>query len=248
LTLPHSSVKIVAARMKYLTTLEVANELKISKQTLLNWLYAKKVPEPPRNRNNYRLWSSARVSLIRKMIGDGRLHRRTVIHREPSKEPEVVAEIAREVSQKLPGLGGALLPGDVGHEEPLDRLALLEVGAADLGQVVVGHPRVPDVVGLNRDHRSPAAVLQAHGAVDHDPLLQAALLDDVAQGVVQGLRVLLATGPLRVPRRAGVDTDENLTLGPGHGSSSCLEGQRKPRCREYTLPCYPPGRNHLQGG
>ena len=87
--------------MKYLTTLEVANELKISKQTLLNWLYAKKVPEPPRNRHGYRLWSSARVSLIRKMIGDGRLHRRTVIHREPSKEPEVVAEIAREVSQFL---------------------------------------------------------------------------------------------------------------------------------------------------
>jgi DNA-binding transcriptional MerR regulator len=87
--------------MKYLTTLEVANELKISKQTLLNWLYAKKVPEPPRNRNNHRLWSSARVSLIRKMIGDGRLHRRTVIHRELSKEPEVVNEIAREVSQFL---------------------------------------------------------------------------------------------------------------------------------------------------
>jgi DNA-binding transcriptional MerR regulator len=87
--------------MKYLTTQEVANELKISKQTLLNWLYAKKVPEPPRNRNNHRLWSSARVSLIRKMIGDGRLHRRTVVHREPSKEPEVVAEIAREVSQFL---------------------------------------------------------------------------------------------------------------------------------------------------
>lgn len=87
--------------MKYLTTLEVANELKISKQTLLNWLYAKKVPEPPRNRNNHRLWSSARVSLIRKMIGDGRIHRRTVVHREPSKEPEVVAEIAQEVSQFL---------------------------------------------------------------------------------------------------------------------------------------------------
>lgn len=87
--------------MKYLTTLEVANELKISKQTLLNWLYAKKVPEPPRNRNGYRLWSSARVSLIRKMIGDGRLHNRTVIHREPSKGPEVVSEIAREVSQFL---------------------------------------------------------------------------------------------------------------------------------------------------
>ena len=87
--------------MKYLTTLEVANELKISKQTLLNWLYAKKVTQPPRNKNDHRLWSSARVSLIRKMIGDGQLHRRTVVHREPSKEPEVVAEIAREVSQFL---------------------------------------------------------------------------------------------------------------------------------------------------
>ena len=35
--------------VKYLTTLEVAHELKVSKQTLLNWLYAGKVPEPPRN-------------------------------------------------------------------------------------------------------------------------------------------------------------------------------------------------------
>jgi DNA-binding transcriptional MerR regulator len=87
--------------MKYVTTLEVANELKISKQTLLNWLYAKKIPEPPRNRNNYRLWSPARVSLIKQLIGDGRLHRRTVIHREPTDEPEVVIEIAREVSQFL---------------------------------------------------------------------------------------------------------------------------------------------------
>jgi predicted site-specific integrase-resolvase len=32
-----------------LTTLEVAHELDVSKQTLLNWLYAGKVPEPPRN-------------------------------------------------------------------------------------------------------------------------------------------------------------------------------------------------------
>jgi len=87
--------------MKYLTTLEVANELKVSKQTLLNWLYAKKVPEPPRNRHGHRLWSPARVSHIRGLIGDGRLHRRTVIHREPRDEPEVVTEIAREVSQFL---------------------------------------------------------------------------------------------------------------------------------------------------
>src|SRR3990172_932445 len=87
--------------MKYFTTLEVANELKVSKQTLLNWLYARKVPEPPRNRNGYRLWSPARVSLVKKLIGDGRIHRRTVIHREASRRPEVVTEIAREGSQFL---------------------------------------------------------------------------------------------------------------------------------------------------
>jgi DNA-binding transcriptional MerR regulator len=88
-------------KMKYLTTLEVAHELKVSKQTLLNWLYAGKVPEPPRNRTGYRLWSPSRVSLVRKLIGDGRLHRRTIVHKEASNHPEVVAELAREVSQFL---------------------------------------------------------------------------------------------------------------------------------------------------
>ena len=34
--------------VKYLTTLEVAHQLAVSKQTLLNWLYDGKVPEPPR--------------------------------------------------------------------------------------------------------------------------------------------------------------------------------------------------------
>ena len=87
--------------MKYVTTLEVARELNVSKQTLLNWLYAKKVPEPPRNRNGYRLWSPARVSLIRQLVREGRLHRRTVIHREPVDDPVVVLEVAREVSQFL---------------------------------------------------------------------------------------------------------------------------------------------------
>ncbi len=89
------------ARMKYLTTLEAAHELKVSKQTLLNWLYAGKVPEPPRNRKSYRLWSPSRISLVKKMIGDGRLHRRTIVHKEASNRPEVVAELAREVSQFL---------------------------------------------------------------------------------------------------------------------------------------------------
>ena len=87
--------------MRYLTTLEVARELNVSKQTLLNWLYAGKVPEPPRNRKGYRLWSPSRVSLVRKMIGDGRLHRRTIVHKEASNRPEVVTELAREVSQFL---------------------------------------------------------------------------------------------------------------------------------------------------
>jgi DNA-binding transcriptional MerR regulator len=87
--------------MRYLTTLEVARELNVSKQTLLNWLYAKKVPEPPRNRHGYRLWSPARVSLVRQLIREGRLNRRTVIHREPVDDPVVVLELAREVSQFL---------------------------------------------------------------------------------------------------------------------------------------------------
>lgn len=87
--------------MKYLTTLEVAHELNVSKQTLLNWLYAGKIPEPPRNRKGYRLWSSARVSLVKRLIREGRLHKRTVVHREPSNRPEVVGELAREVNQFL---------------------------------------------------------------------------------------------------------------------------------------------------
>ena len=87
--------------MKYLTTLEVAHELKVSKQTLLNWLYAGKIPEPPRNKKGYRLWSPARVSLVKKMIGDGRIHKRTIVHKEPSSRPDVVSEFAREVNQFL---------------------------------------------------------------------------------------------------------------------------------------------------
>jgi hypothetical protein len=87
--------------MKYLTTLEAAHELKVSKQTLLNWLYAGKVPEPPRNRKGYRLWSPARLTLVKTLIGDGRVHRRTVVHKEASNRPEVVTELAREVSQFL---------------------------------------------------------------------------------------------------------------------------------------------------
>jgi hypothetical protein len=87
--------------MKYLTTLEVAHELKVSKQTLLNWLYAGKVPEPPRNKKGYRLWSPSRVNLVKRLIIDGRLHKRTVVHKEAANRPEIVTEFAREVNQFL---------------------------------------------------------------------------------------------------------------------------------------------------
>jgi DNA-binding transcriptional MerR regulator len=87
--------------MKYLTTLEVAHQLHVSKQTLLNWLYSGKVPEPPRNKRGYRLWSASRVALVKKLIADGRIHRRTIVHREASNRPEVVEEFAREVVQFL---------------------------------------------------------------------------------------------------------------------------------------------------
>lgn len=87
--------------MKYLTTLEVAREIKVSKQTLLNWLYSGKVPEPPRNKKGYRLWSPSRVSLVKRLIRDGHLHKRTIVHREVANRPEVVSEYAREVHQFL---------------------------------------------------------------------------------------------------------------------------------------------------
>jgi hypothetical protein len=87
--------------LKYLTTAQVARELSVSKQTLLNWLYSGKVAEPPRNRRGHRLWSASRVSLVRRMIGEGRIHSRTVVHREGSNRPELVAEFAREVHQFL---------------------------------------------------------------------------------------------------------------------------------------------------
>ena len=92
---------IACPHMKYLTTLEAAHELKVSKQTLLNWLYSGKVPEPPRNGRGYRLWSPARVKLVKKLIRDGRLHKRTVVHREAQESPEDAADYAREVNQFL---------------------------------------------------------------------------------------------------------------------------------------------------
>jgi DNA-binding transcriptional MerR regulator len=110
--------------MKYLTTLEVAHELKVSKQTLLNWLYSGKVAEPPRNRKGYRLWSPSRVELVKKLIVDGRLHRRTVVHQQAV--PEMLAGYAREVRQFLreSGVKPAAFLKALGRLDPGFRKAL----------------------------------------------------------------------------------------------------------------------------
>ena len=89
--------------MKYLTTLEVARELKISKQTLLNWLYGRRVPEPPRNSKGYRLWSASRVALVKRMIDEGRIHKKTIVHEKGNRE--MLPAYAREVRQFLADAG-----------------------------------------------------------------------------------------------------------------------------------------------
>jgi hypothetical protein len=104
--------------MKYLTTLEVAHELKVSKQTLLSWLYQGKVPEPPRNKRGYRLWSAARIHLVKQLINDGRLHRRTVLYQ--NGRPELLAAYAREVRQflKESGIEASAFLREMGRLDP----------------------------------------------------------------------------------------------------------------------------------
>ena len=109
--------------MKYLTTLEVAHELKVSKQTLLNWLYAGKIPEPPRNRKGYRLWSPSRVTLIRKLIGRAACTRGPWSIVRPSNRPDVVAEY-RAGSEPVPARrhgGSRRVPPRAGADEPRRR-------------------------------------------------------------------------------------------------------------------------------
>ena len=91
--------------MKYLTTLEVAHELGVSKQTVLNWLYAGRIQEPPRNAQGYRLWSPSRVDLVRTMMQDGRVHKRTIMHQTPKPTAAFVTDYAREVAGVLAEAG-----------------------------------------------------------------------------------------------------------------------------------------------
>jgi len=50
------------------TTQEVANILKVTKKTLLNWLREGKIPEPQRdNSNNYRIWIAEDIAAIQRI-------------------------------------------------------------------------------------------------------------------------------------------------------------------------------------
>jgi DNA-binding transcriptional MerR regulator len=111
--------------VKYLTTLQAAREFGVSKQTLLNWLRDKRVPEPTRDRNGHRLWSPARVLLVRRLIEQGRLHSRTVVHAQASNAPDAVEQYAREV-------GAFLREGRVEPEQFLRALARRHRGVAAL--------------------------------------------------------------------------------------------------------------------
>ena len=83
-------------------------------------------------------------------------------------------------------------------------------------------PAYQTLSGCTATCRTAAAVLEAVGAVHHDAAVEAALLQQDLQLVEEGLAILLAAGPLRVPRRAGVDADEDLALGLRHGLGSSI--------------------------
>ena len=111
----------------------------------------------------------------------------------------------------------SLLPGNVGHREPLDRGPVPQVGVADLAEVGGGHTRGPDVVGIHRDRDAAAAMLEAARAADDDAATQPAVAGHRPQLLVQGDRALGRAAPLGVVRRPLVDAHQDMTLGLGHG-------------------------------
>ena len=55
----------------YLKSQEVADVLGVTKRTLMNWLRARKIPEPERNQvNRYRRWTAQDVERIRQIIAE----------------------------------------------------------------------------------------------------------------------------------------------------------------------------------
>ena len=112
-----------------------------------------------------------------------------------------------------------LLPGDVGHGQPLDGLPVAEVRLADLGQVALGDAGVPGVVGVHGQRDPPAAVLQAAGLAHDHALAQAALLHHGLQPLVERDGALGRAGALGVVRRPLVGAHQDVTLGLGHAHS-----------------------------
>lgn len=46
------------------TTQEVANLAGVTKRCILNWLRDGKIPEPSRDRNDYRVWTQKELSIV----------------------------------------------------------------------------------------------------------------------------------------------------------------------------------------
>ena len=85
--------------MKYLTTLEAAHDARRSASRRCSTGCTR--GRSPSRRATSRATgcgAQSRVDLVKKLIAQGRLHTRTVVHRQPSNRPEFVAEYAREVS------------------------------------------------------------------------------------------------------------------------------------------------------
>jgi len=108
------------------------------------------------------------------------------------------------------------LPRDVGHDQPLDRPSLDEMGGVDLVQVRERDARIPDVLGVDGHGDAAAAVLQAVRPVHDHAVPEPALLDHPLQGVEDFLGTLLPARPLGVPRRTDIEADEDVALGLGH--------------------------------
>ena len=98
--------------------------------------------------------------------------------------------------------------------QPLHRPAAEDVRGEDLVQVGRLHPGVPDVVGIDHDHRAVPALGEAAGLVDADLDLLARLLGARPQGLHVPLHVALL--------RAGLSAraHEDVTLVLAHGRSS----------------------------
>ena len=66
------------------------------------------MPEPPRNKRAIGCGAPSRVALVKRMIAEGRIHRKTIVHQKASRE--LLPSYAREVRQFLADAG--IAPAD----------------------------------------------------------------------------------------------------------------------------------------